>query len=184
MTDITINYKIWIEKNGKNILGKGGAKLLELIRQTGDLGKASQEMPCSYKHAWNILRKIKERYNESPVKTYKGGKGGGGGIELSSLGKKLLRIYNRFQEFIQDSLKNPELWESYGLKIDTKNILKGKIIEIEKDEQVCKLKIDVHKSQIINSIITTEAVNELGLEDNKEVIILIKATEIQVGMGE
>jgi molybdopterin-binding protein len=100
------------------------------------------------------------------------------------LGKRLLRIYNRFKEFIQDSLKNPELWESYGLKIDIKNRLKGKIIEIEKDEQVCKLRINVDKPQIINSIITTESVNELGLEDKKEVIILIKATEIQVGMGE
>ena len=178
--EIKINYKLWLEKNGENILGKGGAKLLEFINKTNNLVKASKEMKCSYKYAWNILQKIKDRYNESPVITHKGGKGGGGGIELSTIGKRLLRIYKQFEEYIQDALKNSELWESYGLKVELKNKLKGKIKKIEKDDKVCKLKIELSTGQTINSIITTESVKDLDLIDNKKVLILIKATEIQV----
>ncbi|MHA1268528.1 MAG: TOBE domain-containing protein [Candidatus Helarchaeota archaeon] len=184
MTDISINYKIWLEKNGTNIMGKGGARLLEFIDKTNDLGKAAKLMNCSYKHAWNILQRIKKRYNQTPVITHKGGKGGGGGIELSSLGKTLLRIYKQFNEYIQNSLQNPELWQSYGIKIPFKNILKGEILTINQDKQVCKLKIKLNAKQKINSIITTESVEDLDLKPNKKVIILIKATEIQIGMEE
>ena len=175
-----LNYKIWLEKNGETILGKGGAYLLNLIDQFRDLGKAAKEMNCSYKHAWNILRKIKQRYEESAVITYKGGKGGGGGIKLSPLGKKLLRRYNRFNELIQDFINNPELWESYGLKIDLKNILLGNIEKIEKDEEVCKLKIKLEPNKILKSIISTESVEDLNLFNEKKVSIIIKATEIQI----
>jgi len=181
MSEIKLKYKIWLEREGFNILGKGGAQLLSLIEKYGDLGKAAKEMKCSYKHAWNIIQKIKLRY-KSPVITYKGGKGGGGGIELSKEGKKLLQLYRRFDEFIQDFLKNPELWESYGLNIDLKNIVKGKIVKIEKDDNVCKLKIELGSNNIITSIITTESVEELELKNNKEIMALIKATEIQIGV--
>ncbi|TFF88244.1 MAG: hypothetical protein EU549_03385 [Promethearchaeota archaeon] len=179
MSDIDINYKIWLEKSGENILGKGGAKLLRLIDETSDLGKASEQMGCSYKYAWTILRKIKERH-ENPVITQRGGRDGGGQTVLSPFGKRLLRLYNRFQEFIQSFLKNPELWESYGLKVDTKNMLKGTIEKIEKDQEVCKLKIKIDQKKLLKSIITTESVQDLELAKNKNVMILIKATEIQL----
>ncbi|MBD3230208.1 MAG: hypothetical protein GF329_18665 [Candidatus Lokiarchaeota archaeon] len=179
MTDIDINYKIWLEKDGENILGKGGAELLQLIDETNDLGKASQKMNCSYKYAWNILRKIKKRY-ENPVITRRGGKDGGGQTKLSPFGRRLLRIYNRFQDFIQNFLKDPEMWESYGLKVGEKNVLIGTINKIEKDDQVCKLKIDISRDQLLKSIITTESVNDLKLKENKNVLIIIKATEIQL----
>ena len=184
MKDLKINYKIWIEKDGQNILGKGGARLLDLIDKFKDLGKAAKHMPCSYKYAWTIIKKIKDRYNESPVITHKGGTGGGGGIELSSFGKRLLRKYKQFQEFIQDSLEYPEFWQYYGLKIKSKNEIIGQIIKIEKDNSVCKLKVQLDIGQKFNSIITTESVDELNLIPDKNVMIIIKATEIQVDNGE
>jgi len=180
MNDINIKYKLWLEKDGENILGKGGAQLLGIINETHDLGKAAKKMNCSYKYAWNLLQKIKQRYKESPVITFKGGEGGGGGVKLSDLGKYLLKIYNQFQEFIQDSLNNPELWQSYGFKIELKNVLDGKIEEIEMDENVCKLKVALKNNIPFCSIITSEAVEDLNLKSNKKVLLLIKATEIQI----
>ena len=118
VSDIQIRYKLWLHKGTsgevleeagrkkKDILGKGGAELLEAIDELHDLGKATQRMNCSYKYAWNILQKIKKRAGEDPVITHRGGKGGGGGIELSEFGHDLLKLYKKCQEFVENALKN------------------------------------------------------------------------------
>ena len=97
---IGFGIKIWLEfkdlKKKKNILGSGWAKLLENINKTesGSLTHAAQECGYSYKYAWNILRRIEKRTCLSPVKTGKGGSGGGGWVKLNEWGKHLLKTYN------------------------------------------------------------------------------------------
>ena len=181
--EIQIKYKIWLrKKTGEDVLGKGGAALLQAIDQFRDLGKATKQVKCSYKYAWNILQKIKERYGENPVITHRGGTGGGGGIELSEFGHKILRIYRKFENYIENALNNSELWQTYGLYTDVKNNIKGKVVDIQKDSQVAVLKIEVTPPQTFYSIITTESVQDLALKEGQEVLALIKATEILVSM--
>ncbi len=182
-SEIEIKYKIWIQKEtGEDILGKGGADLLETISQLQDLGKATEKMKCSYKYAWNILKKIEKRYGKSPVITHRGGKGGGGGIKLSDFGKKVLRIYRKFENYIENALNNSELWQTYGLHTDVKNNIRGQVMDIQKDDQVAVLKIKITPPQELYSIITTESVNDLELKPNKQVLALIKSTEVLVSM--
>ncbi len=76
---IGFGIKFWLEiqDNGrKNILGSGWANLLECINNVDNsepksLTKAAKECGYSYKYAWNILNKIKERSGKSPVETRK-----------------------------------------------------------------------------------------------------------------
>ncbi|MDD1779454.1 MAG: TOBE domain-containing protein, partial [Candidatus Helarchaeota archaeon] len=179
--EIRIKYKIWLQKKtGEDIFGKGGANLLKAIDQFHDLGKATKIMKCSYKYAWNILQKIKERYGENPVITHRGGLGGGGGIELSDFGRKLLRLYTKFESYIETALKNSDLWQTYGLHTEVKNDIRGKVVDIQKDSQVAILKIEITPPQDIYSIITSESVKDLELKEGKEVLAIIKATEVLV----
>ena len=98
---IGFGIKFWLEiqdKGRKNILGSGWANLLECIDNTDNsepksLTKAAKECGYSYKYAWNILNKIKERSGKSPVETRKGGLGGGGWVKLNAWGKYLLKTY-------------------------------------------------------------------------------------------
>ena len=182
-SEIQIKYKIWLrKKTGEDVLGKGGADLLEAIDQLRDLGKATKQVNCSYKYAWNILQKIKERYGENPVITHRGGIGGGGGIELSEFGQKLLRIYRKFENYIENALNNSELWQTYGLYTTVKNNINGRVVNVQKDSQVAVLKIEVTPPQDLYSIITTESVQDLELEAGTEVLALIKATEVLISM--
>ena len=182
-SEIQIKYKIWLrKKTGEDVLGKGGADLLEAIDQLRDLGKATKKVNCSYKYAWNILQKIKERYGENPVITHRGGIGGGGGIELSEFGQKLLRIYRKFENYIENALNNSELWQTYGLYTTVKNNINGRVVNVQKDSQVAVLKIEVTPPQDLYSIITTESVQDLELEAGTEVLALIKATEVLISM--
>ena len=181
LDDIQIEYKIWLGRNKKNIIGKGGADLLENIDKYGDIGKAAKELGYSYKYAWNIIQKIKKRFGESPVETFKGGLGGGGGTKVTQLGKRLIIYYRTFESYITDALNNSDLWQSYGLKTNEWNKISGKVIEIKKDENVAILKIKVDSGISINSVITKEAVEDLDLKKEKRVLTVIKSTEIQIG---
>ena len=182
-SNIQIKYKIWLQRDtGEDILGKGGADLLEAIKEFQDLGKATKIMKCSYKHTWNILQKIKKRYGESPVVTFRGGSGGGGGIKLSEFGQKLLRFYKKFENYVDHALHNSELWQTYGLHTDLKNNITGRVVDIKTDSQVAILKIQIQPPQDIYSIITTESVKDLELEVGKDILACIKSTEVLVSM--
>lgn len=107
------HYKIWLSKKknktkekGNYVLGGGGAELLRLINEEKDLGKAAKKLNISYKKAWNILHKMKENCGESPVISHRGGKGGGGGIELSQTGSLLLEMYQKFEIFFKNAISD------------------------------------------------------------------------------
>jgi molybdate transport system regulatory protein len=103
----------------KNILGSGWAKLLACIddvdnKEPKSLTKAAKECGYSYKYAWNILKKIKERSGKTPVETKKGGLGGGGYVKLNEWGKYLLKTYKNLLTELEGIEKKLEK----SLKID------------------------------------------------------------------
>src|SRR4030067_3376982 len=69
--------KIWIEYQGKPIVGKGGAEILRGIDTEQSLSKAAEKLGMSYRYLWNYLQKIQNTLGETVVDTYKGGKTGG-----------------------------------------------------------------------------------------------------------
>ena len=50
--------KVWLEAGDRFVIGEGGVALLEAIRRTGSLRRASAEMKWSYRHAWEYLRQM------------------------------------------------------------------------------------------------------------------------------
>jgi molybdate transport repressor ModE-like protein len=121
-TKISFGIKFWLEfqdEGQKNILGSGWAKLLEIIDDTVNsepksLTQAANECGYSYKYAWSILKKIKERTGKTPVETKKGGLGGGGWVKLNDWGKYLLKTYKNLLTEIEGIEKKLEK----SLKID------------------------------------------------------------------
>ena len=97
---IGFGIKIWLEfgsiEKKTNILGSGWAKLLENINKnvSGSLTQAAEECVYSNKYAWNILKRIEKRTGMTVVNTGKGGRGGGGYVELNEWGNYLLKTYN------------------------------------------------------------------------------------------
>jgi molybdate transport system regulatory protein len=172
--------KVWIEYNGKPVLGKGGAGILKTIAKEHSISKAAEKLSMSYRYVWNYLQKIQKAVEAPIVETFKGGKAGGGGAKLTALGQSLLEEYQRVEGYMSELLADQEYWEVLGLKISARNQLKGKVVSIEKDGITAKVKVEIKAPVVVTAVITKEAAEELGVKVGDEVNAVIKSTEVMI----
>lgn len=64
------------------------------------------------------------------------------------------------------------------MKLSARNGLTGKVTDIAKDQIMAKVKIRLGDGQGITSLVSAEAVDDLGLKVGDEVTAIIKATEV------
>jgi molybdate transport system regulatory protein len=172
--------KVWIEYNGKPVLGKGGSEILKAITKEQSISKAAGTLGMSYRYVWNYLQKIQKTIEAPVMETYRGGKTGGGGAKLTVLGKSLIEEYQRVADRMSEILADTTYWEVLDLKISARNQLKGKVISIEKDGITAKVKVEIKSPAVITSVITKEAVEDLGIKVGDEVNAVVKSTEVMI----
>ena len=66
------------------------------------------------------------------------------------------------------------------MKLSTRNVIKGKVIEVQKGAVAAKVRVDIGGGNIITSTITVDAVRDLALEKGDEVCALIKASSVMI----
>ncbi len=66
------------------------------------------------------------------------------------------------------------------MKLSTRNVIKGKIVEVKEGAVAAKIKVDIGGGNVITSTITVEAVRELALKQGDEVFALIKASSVMI----
>ena len=172
--------KVWLEYKGKPLLGKGGAEILEAIKEVKSISKAAKKVGMSYRYVWNYLAKIEKTLQEPVLQTYRGGRKGGGGANLTKLGENLLKEYKRVEDYVGEILGDQEYWEAVGLKISARNRLRGVVQEVEKGVVTAKVKVKIDKPIVVTAIISKEAVEELDIKAGDNVEAVIKATEVMI----
>ncbi|MEM3356467.1 MAG: TOBE domain-containing protein [Candidatus Bathyarchaeia archaeon] len=172
--------KIWLEYEGKPILGKGGAQILEQIEKEESISKTAKKLSMSYRYVWNYLKKIERAANAPVIETFRGGKSGGGGARLTEFGKNLLEEYRRFEGYLGGILSDEEYWEALWLKISARNRLKGRVLTVEKEVLTAKIKIEITAPATVTALISREAAEELNIKIGDEVEAVIKATEVMI----
>ncbi len=65
------------------------------------------------------------------------------------------------------------------MQLSTRNRLPGTIVEVEKGDVMAKVTMRVGDDHLV-SLITRESAEEMGLEESKQVIALIKATDVML----
>lgn len=64
--------------------------------------------------------------------------------------------------------------------INARNQFRGKIKEIIEGPVVSEVDVETASGQIVTSVITTRSVKDLNLVPGKDVIALVKATEVSI----
>ncbi|MFH0824537.1 MAG: TOBE domain-containing protein [Pseudomonadota bacterium] len=67
------------------------------------------------------------------------------------------------------------------MKLSTRNIIKGKVVELTEGMVAAKVKVDIGAGNVITSTITVEAVKDLGIKVGDNVSVLIKASSVMLG---
>jgi molybdopterin-binding protein len=72
--------------------------------------------------------------------------------------------------------------EDKQMRLSARNQIKGKIKSITPGAVSTVVKIDIGNGNVITSSITNEAAQELGLKKGRNVIAVIKASDVMVGV--
>jgi molybdopterin-binding protein len=67
------------------------------------------------------------------------------------------------------------------MKLSTRNVIKGRVVEVKEGQVAAKVKVDIGGGNFITSTITVDAVRELELKVGDDVCALIKASSVMIG---
>jgi molybdate transport system regulatory protein len=92
----SLSPRFRILRGRKIAFGPGKAELLQLVAETGSIGKAASRMKMSYMRAWSLIQTMNRCFKEPLVLATHGGEGGGG-AKLTVTGRKILALYRRLE---------------------------------------------------------------------------------------
>ncbi|HEY7978791.1 MAG TPA: LysR family transcriptional regulator [Rhizomicrobium sp.] len=78
-------------------LGPGKIHLLEQIQATGSIRGAASAMKMSYRRAWLLIQATEKTFGVPLVAAATGGRRGGG-ASLTTLGKRVVRLYRQIEK--------------------------------------------------------------------------------------
>jgi molybdopterin-binding protein len=70
------------------------------------------------------------------------------------------------------------------MKLSARNVLKGKVVKITKGAVNSVVVIEIAPGVQLTSVVTGEAVRELGLAKGKEAYAIIKAPNVMLGVDD
>lgn len=178
--DNLISFKIWLKGRKGPILGKGGASILEAIKEYGSISKAAEKLNMSYKYVWDYISRIEKITGKTIVKTYRGGVGGGGKAELTKDGIKLLRMFRRMEDKFTETVKDVSWYGIEDLRLSARNKVDGIVKEVKDVGGVVTVKVKIKTPITLTAILTREAVEDLKIKVGDSVKALIKATNIML----
>lgn len=99
-SDWQIGLRVWIERAGRAILGKGRLELLEGIERWRSISAAARQMGMSYRRAWLLVQSINDAAGEPLVEAAVGGSHGGG-AHLTTQGRVAVAVFRDLQQQLQ-----------------------------------------------------------------------------------
>jgi molybdenum ABC transporter molybdate-binding protein len=96
-SDWAVGVRVWAERAGHAILGKGRLELLEGIERSRSISAAARQMGMSYRRAWLLVQSINDAAGEALVEAATGGVHGGG-ARLTSRGRQAVAVFRELQD--------------------------------------------------------------------------------------
>lgn len=91
--DLVVRYSVYIEYRGRTVIDDSIARLLEAVRETGSIYRASRALGIPYSRAWEAIARVERALGERVVESYRGGRRRGE-TRLTETGLRLLEIYH------------------------------------------------------------------------------------------
>lgn len=166
--------------------------LLKQIAQTGSISQGAKNAGISYKSAWDAINEMNQLSEQSLVDRATGGKGGGGAV-LTRYGQRLIQLYDLLAQIQQkafdvlsddDALPLDSLLAAisrFSLQTSARNQWFGTVTD--RDHQQVQQHVDIllaDGTTRLKVAITAQSGERLGLDEGKEVLVLLKAPWVNV----
>lgn len=186
--------KLSLEIFGKPFILEKRIELLHAIEKHGSISKAAKAVPMSYKSAWEAVDTMNSLSSEPIVCRETGGKDGGG-TTITEYGKKLLENYavlkeehtrflKRLSELSDIESGSLKTIERLAIQISARNQMQAKVISVECENVNAKICLRLKSGQLLMSVITKEAVENLHIEEGQTVTAIFKSNSVVLSENE
>ena len=166
--------------------------LLKQIAQTGSISQGAKNAGISYKSAWDAINEMNQLSEQSLVDRATGGKGGGGAVR-TRYGQRVIQLYDLLAQIQQkafdvlsddDALPLDSLLAAisrFSLQTSARNQWFGTVTQ--RDHQQVQQHVDIllaDGTTRLKVAITAQSGERLGLDEGKEVLVLLKAPWVSV----
>jgi molybdate transport system regulatory protein len=173
---------------GKPFLLEKRIVLLHAIKEQGSISKAAKAVPMSYKSAWEAVDAMNSLSPEPIVCRETGGKDGGG-TTITEYGEKLLENYALLKaEHTRFLARLSELTDiqsgtfktigRLAMQISARNQIQVKVLSIESHNVNAKIVLRLKSGQLLYSVITQEAVENLQVDVGQTVTAIFKSNAV------
>jgi molybdate transport system regulatory protein len=166
--------------------------LIEEINTCGSINQAAKVVGMSYKAAWERIENINNLSPEPLISRQVGGSGGGGTV-LTEAGHAFVKrahlLQREFASFLNFFYFSPE--EAFNtlktlrrieMKISARNVWLGNVAQVEKGAVNSVVTVALKGQDTIVSVITDNSVQRLGLAPGSEVLAIVKAPSVILGL--
>ncbi|HEY9189862.1 MAG TPA: TOBE domain-containing protein [Sulfurovum sp.] len=184
--------KLSLEIFGKPFILEKRIELLHAIEAHGSISKAAKAVPMSYKSAWEAVDTMNSLSPEPIVCRETGGKDGGG-TTITAYGKKLLENYEvlkeehtrflkRLSELTDIESGSLKTIERLAMQISARNQMQAEVITVEPENVNAKIGLRLKSGQLLVSVITKEAVEDLHIAEGQTVTAIFKSNTVSVSL--
>ena len=110
---VQVRSKVWLEAQGRPVLGPGRQELLRAVDEQGSISRAARLLKISYRKAWGQLKAMEVQLGLPLVRKQTGGQGGGGArltTEAKDLLSKYARLSRGMEEEVNEKFRRIFLW--------------------------------------------------------------------------
>lgn len=166
--------------------------LLKQIEQTGSISQGAKNAGISYKSAWDAINEMNTLSEQALVDRATGGKGGGGAV-LTRYGQRLIQLYDLLAQIQQkafdvlsddDNVPLDSLLAAisrFSLQTSARNQWFGTVTARDNSHVQQHIEILLADGATrLKAAITAQSGERLGLDEGKEVLVLLKAPWVSI----
>jgi len=167
------------QSDRKVVLDETDALLLRRISERGSLTDAARMVGISYRNAWGRIKKLESNYGVRILDTQVGGPTGGS-ARLTSQGQALFREFRHMRKYLFNAVDDSESAGNVRYKLSARNVIAARVTAVERGDITSLIRMASLAPVTLTSIISNEAVDDLGLGVGDHVQAIVKSTEVMI----
>ena len=70
------------------------------------------------------------------------------------------------------------------MQISARNILEGRVIDVRQDAVAAQVQVEIGGGDVVTSTVTADSAQRLGLTVGKDVLVIVKASDVILGVAD